>query len=250
MNIDSRKRTTIFAAILAIGAGILAASLPATVHAQLEDRRIDAEAHRVTSAAAVLADIMKRTERTIPRSLLDGAEAVAVFPRQLRIASRRGQGPITRRTARTLRADARGILSVRREGGTWSPPAFLELSGDSVPRDADLVLVVVEPRGLDNMLRHQFTIKGDAAVVPGPLVGGTAVWSAAPQKAEAFAYSRSSRGTLAGISLDGSIVRPDTLANQRYYGELLTSLRAIAQTSGPESVAVWRAELQKHSRVN
>jgi lipid-binding SYLF domain-containing protein len=245
MTRDIRTWTALLVGALMIAVGILGGPPADTVRAQ-EHRRKDAEAQRIRDAAAVFSQIMSVEETAIPRAILERAEAVAIFPRLARVPSRRGQGPNTFRTARLLRASGRGILSVRGERGTWSAPAFLSLSGGSFP-EADLVLVIVNRRGLENVLRYEFKIDADAAVAPGPVGRDAQASTDIQQRAEILSYSRS-RGVFEGIALAGSTLQQDTLANQRFYGKSLSTTHAIAQASGPEPVAAWRAELEKYAR--
>ena len=142
----------------------------------------------------------------------------------------------------------RGIFSVRSEKGTWSPPAFLTLAGGTPPEDADLVLVVVNRTGLDNLTRHEFHIGGNPIVAPGPVGNDTQGWTDLQRNADILSYSRS-RGRLTGISLAGSVVQGDTIAHQRFYGKPLTTAAAVAQTSpAREPVPAWHAALEKHTQ--
>ncbi len=230
-------------ATLMVVAGI--AGGPGSDALRAQNRRIDSDAKRTSDATIAFSEIMSAAQLSIAPAVLENAKGIAVFPGQPPMPRRRGQGPNTLRTTRLLDIRGRGILSVRGEGGNWSAPAFLELKGGSFPQDADLVLVIVHQRGLENVMRFEFEIDEEAAVAPGPLAGDLQPWTFVQQHADIFSYSRS-RGVLSGVSLDGSAVQPDTPANQRFYGKFLTTSAAVAQTSGPEPVAAWRAALEKH----
>jgi lipid-binding SYLF domain-containing protein len=211
-----------------------------------QERRVDPDVQRINDAIEVFSNIVSLKDKTIPRAVLEKAEGMVVFPQLPRIPSRRGQGPNTRRIERMRQVSGRGIVSARQESGTWSPPGFITLTGGSIPYDADLVLVIMNRRGLDNVMRHEFAIGADAAVVPGPVGTEGSAWTEEQQRADIFSYSQY-RGAVAGIPLVGTTVEQDMIANQRFYGKKLTTARAIAQTEGPEPVAAWRKVLQQHA---
>jgi lipid-binding SYLF domain-containing protein len=231
--------------LAARAAGALAIAINIAAHptAQAPDRRQDAEAQRITAATAIVSEVTA-TDKGIPRAVLDKAEGIVVFPAMPRVTERRGVGPNTRRSARLLRVDGRGVLSVRGDGGTWSPPAFVNITSDSVPERTDLVLVIANRRTLENLMRADFPIDQNTAIAPGPTSGDAQAWTDAQRRAEIFSYSRAG-GALQGLALTGGRVQGDTLAHQRFYGKSLTTAAAVAQTSGPPSIAPWRQMLQK-----
>lgn len=231
-----------------LGAAAIAAAVfvgPASGDLRAQNRRIDAEAKRASDAAAAFAEIVSSAQPSIPAAILEKAEGIAVFPEQPRITRRRGQGPNTLRTARMLDVRGRGILSVRGDAGKWSAPAFLQLAGGSFPIDGDVVLVMMTRSGVESVMRHRFEVD-EAAVAPGPLAGNAQAQTEAQQRAEIFAYSRS-RGSLTGISLNGTTVQPDVHANQRFYGRVLTTSTAVTQATAPDAVVAWRTALEKHT---
>jgi len=242
MTIEIRKCAAVLGTLI-LAVGVIAGPAAETAGAQV-NRRIDADAKRTGDATAAFSAIMAL--EALPRAVVDRAEGIAVFPLQPRLPRRRGQGPNTLRTARLLDIQGRGILSARAENGNWSPPAFLALAGGSIPDDADLLLVAVSRRGLENMMRFEYKIDADAAVAPGPLAGDASAWTELQQRAEIFSYARSREG-LAGVSIAGSAVQTDTSANERFYGKPLTTALAIAQAAGREPTPAWRAALEKHA---
>jgi lipid-binding SYLF domain-containing protein len=199
----------------------------------------------VREAATVLDEIMAAPDKSVPRSVLDNAEAIAVFPSTLEaglfVGGQRG----------------RGVMSVRdRERGEWSPPAFLTLTGGSIGlqiggQAVDVVLVVMNRRGLENLLQNQFKIGGEASATAGP-VGRDAEASTDIQlRAQILSYSRS-RGLFAGISLNGSAIRQDQDGNEVFYGQRLRTRDIVldgraTSPQAPDSLAVWRATLDKHA---
>jgi lipid-binding SYLF domain-containing protein len=206
------------------------------------------EAERVRKAAKVFDEVMGAPDKAIPNAVLQKAEAIAVFPETIKAGL--GIGAVR----------GKGILSARnRQDGTWSNPAFLTLTGGSFgaqigAQEMDLVLVVMNKAGLDNLLRNEFKIGGEASVAAGP-VGRAAEASTDIQlKAEILSYSRA-RGLFAGVSLSGSAIREDEDANQRFYGrplpnrELVLATPAAVGTTGADStaaVAVWQQTLVRY----
>lgn len=214
---------------------LLALTLPGSVIAQ------SAEADRVREAATVFGEIMTAPDKGIPQSVLDKAEAIAVFPGTLKggfvLAAHRGKG----------------IMSVRdRKRGTWSAPAFLSLTGGSIGaqiggQSIDLVLVVMQPRGVQNLVSNQFEIGADAAVAAGPVGREAAAGTDIQMRAEILSYSRT-RGLFAGVSLKGSSIRADVDANKDFYGKPYQTREIVFDRQGgaPEPVAVWRSTLAKY----
>lgn len=222
--------------LLTLGSVLVA--LPTTVWAQSKD------ADRIRAATTVLHEIMAAPDRAIPRSVLEQAEGVAVFPSTFKagllIGGQRG----------------RGIISVRdRSHGQWSTPAFLTLTGGSIGaqiggQSVDVVLIVINRRGLENLLQTQFKIGGEASATAGP-VGRDAEASTDLQfRAEILSYSRS-RGLFLGISLKGSTVRQDQDSNEGFYGSRLRTRDIVLDGKAttphsPNDVAQWRATLDKY----
>ena len=238
-----RKETSLISALV-MATGIIGLVLADTVEAQ--DRRRDADVERINDATNVLGQIASMQDQGIPRAVLEKAEGIIIFPRPLDIPRRRGQGPNTLRTARQLDIRSRGIFSARDEKGAWSAPAFLTLAGGMPPEDADLVLVVVNRSGLDNVTRFQFDIGATPIVAAGPVGNDTKAWTDVQRSADILTYSLS-RGRLTSTSLSGSVVQGDTAAHQRFYGKPFTTAAAIAQANNREPVPTWHAALEKHT---
>ena len=202
------------------------------------------EADRIRESTTVLNEIMAAPDRAIPRSVLERAEGIAVFPSTLKagllIGGQRG----------------RGIISVRdRSHGHWSIPAFLTLTGGSIGAQiggqaVDVVLIVMNRRGLENLLQTQFKIGGEASVTAGPVGRDAEASTDIRLRAQILSYSRS-RGLFAGISLKGSAVRQDQDSNEAFYGsrfrtgDIVLDGKATAPHS-PNDVAQWQATLAKY----
>jgi len=226
-------RLTTYLLTLALTAALVAAS-----GAQTDDQN---EAKRVAEATTVFTEIMGAADHAIPSSILGKAEGVAVFPSTIKaglvVGGQRG----------------RGILSVRGESGTWSAPAFLTLTGGSIglqigAESADLILVITNRRGLENLVRNQFKVGADAGVAAGPVGREAQAATDIQMRAQILSYSRA-RGLFAGVTINGSTIRQDKDANQRFYGKPYESKQIVFERLGgaPEPVAAWRAILVKYA---
>jgi lipid-binding SYLF domain-containing protein len=221
-------------------AAIVAAVLLAAGTAAQEPKAAG-EAKRIADATVVLTEIMDAADSAIPGSILGKAEGLAVFPGTIRggfiVGGMRG----------------RGVLSVRSEAGTWSAPAFLTMTGGSIGlqiggQATDVVLVIMQRRGLENLLHNQFKIGADAGVAAGP-VGRDAQASTDIQlRAQILSYSRA-RGLFAGVTINGSTIRQDRDANERFYGRPFETKQIVLERLGgaPEPVAAWRQALAKYA---
>ncbi len=201
------------------------------------------EATTVSNAATVLDEIMGAPDKAIPEAILEKVEAIAVFPGVLRAAfifgGQRG----------------RGVISVRnRANNTWSAPAFLTITGGSWGaqiggQSIDLVLVIINRKGVDNLLKNQFKIGGEASAAAGPVGRSAEASTDVLMRAQILSYSRS-RGLFAGIAVNGSSVRADVDANQRMYGTRLNSHDIALDRRGgsPSAISAWRETLRKYFR--
>jgi len=192
-----------------LGSAALAGAVLVVVPPVLADLK---EAKRLDACRDVIHEVMGVKEQ-IPRDLLEKAECVAVLPGVKKVAIGVG-GRV-----------GYGAVSCRGEGGRgpWGPPLMIGLKGGSVGfqiggQEADLVLLIMNPKGIDYLLRNNFTLGADASVAAGP-VGRTAEAATdAQMRAEILSYSRS-RGIFAGLSLEGAVLKPDEKANYGVYGE-------------------------------
>jgi SH3 domain-containing YSC84-like protein 1 len=224
-------------------AALAVAFVVAAARAQ-ESPEADVAKQGLADATAVFSAIAGSSERTIPRAVLEKAEAIAVFPYAAPQPRRRGQGPNTRRLAAALGIRARGVLSVRREKGDWSAPAFVTIAGGPSPA-ADIVLVAVSRQGVDDLLATHFPL-ASARVQAATLGSPTASADVGPQSA-LLVYPRP-RGSAPVPKLAASAVQPDEALSHRFYGKTLTSAQAVALPDVPAAAAAWRAALEKHTR--
>lgn len=167
------------------------------------------ETDRVIEAARVLEEVLAAPDKGVPEAIIEKAQAVVVVPSTVKgallIGAQRGKG----------------VMSVKSAAG-WSAPAFVTLTGGSVGlqiggQATDIVLVVVNERGIENLAQNTFKIGGDASVAAGPVGREATASTDYKMQAHILSYSRS-RGLFAGVSLAGSTIRADRNANEKIYG--------------------------------
>lgn len=163
---------------------------------------------RVDKASDVINEVMKVAEKSIPRDLLQKAKAIVVFPGALKAAF-------------IIGAQGGNGVAIRRTDKGWSAPAFLNMAGGSFGaqiggQKTDYVLLVMNDKGLSNLLQDKFEIGGEGSVSAGP-VGRTAAASTnVTLDAEILSYSRS-KGLFAGIALKGVVISQDEDMNRAVY---------------------------------
>jgi lipid-binding SYLF domain-containing protein len=164
---------------------------------------------RVDAAKDVLNQIMSAQDRTIPMNILKSATCVAVVPGMIKGAfvfgAQYGQGVVTCRT-----------------GHGWSAPVFIRMAGGSFGfqiggQSTDLILVAVNDRGFQDLLKNKFKIGGDASAAAGPVGRAGQASTDWKMNAELLSYSRN-KGLFAGIDLDGTSVTQNTEDTEVYYG--------------------------------
>ena len=204
------------------------------------------EADRIWDSSQALQAIMQADDSGVPRSVMSDVDAIAIFPSTVRggfiFGGHRGRGIISARDVRT---------------GEWSLPAFLTITGASFGlqiggQATDIMLLIMNRRGLDRFLGNQFKIGADASVAAGPVGRSAAAATDLLLTAEILSYSRS-RGLFAGVSLEGSTVRADRDANERYYDypyetrDIILERQPSAPT-GEVALEGWFEMLAQHAR--
>jgi lipid-binding SYLF domain-containing protein len=217
---------------------VLALAASHIVIAQTSD-----EAKRIADASIVLEEIMAAGDKAVPRSIMESAEGIAVFPSLIKgglvVGGQRG----------------RGVLSVRdQKNRGWSSPAFLTITGGSIgaqfgAQAIDLVLVINNQRGLEQLVKNQFKIGADAAVTAGPVGRDASASTDIQLRAQILSYSRA-RGLFAGVTLNGSTIRQDRDANERFYGMGYRTGQIVFDGLGgsPDPVAQWKGALTKYAK--
>ena len=226
---------------IVLGAGVLWMLSVSPLAAQAD------QADRVRNATVVLDEIMAAPDQAIPASVLEKAEAIAVFPSTIKggfvLTAHRG----------------RGIISVRdRDSKTWSPPAFLTVTGGGIgvqigAQAVDLVLVVMNRRGLENLLQNQFKVGAGGEATAGPVGRSAEASTDLQMRAQILSYSRS-RGLFAGVSLNGAAIRQDRDSNEDYYGEpygtkSIVLDRKAAPPASADEVDAWWGSLAKYAET-
>ena len=194
-------------------------------------------AGRVESAATVLNEIMSTPDKGIPEEILGSAKCVAVVPSLIKGGFVVGG------------AHGRGMATCRLGSG-WSAPAPLTTTGGSIGfqiggQAVDLIMVIMNDRGMNALLTSKFKLGADASVAAGPVgrhAEGSTDWKL---RAEVLTYSRA-RGLFAGISLNGAVIKQDEDATRELYGRMVdfkTILTGSVQT--PQAAEAFVAAVKK-----
>lgn len=204
------------------------------------------EVDRIKDAGTVLKEILNIPD-DIPKDLLDRAECVIVLPSVKKLAIGIGG------------SYGRGVM-VCRTGthftGGWGAPAMYALEGGNIGfqlggQATDFVLLVMNPRGAESLMGSKVKLGADAAAAAGPKGRDTTAATDVAMRAEILSYSRS-RGLFAGVSLEGSTLRPDNGANEKLYGRKLTAKEILREGKAgtPAAARELDAELAKASPRN
>jgi SH3 domain-containing YSC84-like protein 1 len=182
---------------------------------------------RIKDAGKVLTEILNVPD-DIPQDLLDKAACVVVFPSVLKAAfivgASYGRGVMTCRTGPDFNGHWGAPTMMALEGGSFG----LQIGGEAT----DFVLLVMNERGASGILSSKVKLGGDASVAAGPVGRTASAESDVTLRAEILSYSRA-RGAFAGVSLEGSTIRPDNDANRRIYGEKLSAKDIVLRHETP-----------------
>jgi SH3 domain-containing YSC84-like protein 1 len=167
---------------------------------------------RLDQSRDVIHQMMGANDKGIPEEVLQGAKCIAVVPHLLKagfvFGAKHGRGVATCHNAKT---------------GAWSAPAFISITGGSwglqIGAEAiDLVMVVMNEKGMEHLLSNKFQIGGEASAAAGPVGRHAAAGTDWKLDTEILTYSRA-KGAFAGLSLDGSVIKPDDDANKAIYAK-------------------------------
>ncbi len=175
------------------------------------------ESKRIENAGTVMTEILNVPD-DIPQDLLDKAECVIILPSVKKFAIGFGG------------SYGRGVMTCRRGKdftGPWGAPSMMALEGGSFGlqlggQATDFVLLVMNPRGADSILSSKVKLGGDMSAAAGPKGRDAAAATDVTMRAEVLSYSRA-KGLFAGISLEGSTLRPDGEANEKLYGKQINA---------------------------
>ena len=205
-------------------AGVLVAFTPALLFAA---KGSDTD-KRIRESANVFTEIMSAPDKGIPQDILSKAQCIGIVPNLKRAGFVVGA------------KYGKGVLVCRTSSG-WSAPSNIRIEGGGIGlqigvSETDLVFIVMNKSGEDKLMQDKFTFGGDAAAAAGPVGRSAEAQTDAKFHAEILSYSRS-RGLFAGISLDGSTLRPDKDDNQEIYGSTVTQQEILTGKVKPPASA-------------
>ena len=172
----------------------------------------DEAVERLTQAKTVFEEVMATPDKGIPRSLLAKAHCVVIVPSLKKggfvVGAQYGVGVASCRDA-------------QKKG--WTAPSTVRLEGGSVGLqigggETDVIMLVMNQSGADKLMKSKFTIGGEGSAMAGPVGRSASAQTDAYMRAEILSYSRS-RGAFAGVTLNGSSLRPDDGDNKKLYGK-------------------------------
>ena len=217
---------------------VLVASLCGAAWAEGGKRR-QAELERIQAAGRVMDQIMAAPDKGIPSNILSDAECVAIVPSLLKggfiVGGAYGKGVATCRTQKGWSAPA----PLRIEGGSFG----LQIGGEAV----DLVMVIMNERGMRALLSSKFKVGVDASAAAGPVgrhAEGATDWKL---RAQVLTYSRA-RGVFAGISLNGASIRQDKDDTRALYGHMVTFKSILTGVAAaPAGSEPFLSAVEKHT---
>ena len=197
------------------------------------------QVHRMDAAASVLNEIMGTPDKGIPEEILESAKCVAVVPSMLKggfiVGANYGKGVATCRTATG-----------------WSAPAPFRIAGGSVGfqiggEAVDVVMIVMNDKGMRNLLSSKFKLGADASVAAGPVgrhAEGDTDWK---MRAEVLSYSRA-RGVFAGVALNGAAITQDEDETRALYGDKASFEQVLTgKVAPPAGSDTFLATVRKYS---
>jgi lipid-binding SYLF domain-containing protein len=211
----------------ALGAGLLSAQSDAST--------------RLGVATQTFKEVMGTPDKSIPQDLLNKAQCAVIVPGLKKGAFIFGA------------KYGRGFVSCRKKDGVgWSAPGGVRIEGGSFGlqiggSETDVIMLVMNERGMDRLLSTKFTVGGDVSVAAGPVGRSTQAETDAALSAEILTWSRT-RGVFAGVSLSGATLRQDEEWNNELYGRKIANRDII--TSGiaaPKAAEPLLAELNRYS---
>lgn len=197
-------------------------------------------ADRVKSAATILEEIQSAPDTGIPDEIMGSAECVAVVPSMLKggfvFGARYGRGVASCRTAKG-----------------WSDPAFFTIQGGSFGlqiggQAVDLIMLVMNQRGMDNLLNSKFKLGADASVAAGPVGRHAAADTDWKMRAQVLSYSRA-RGVFAGLELNGAVVKVDRESTLEFYGHMQSFSTTLTTVSSPAGALPFLNDLAKWAKI-
>jgi SH3 domain-containing YSC84-like protein 1 len=196
--------------------------------------------HRLRSSAEVLRETLGAPDRGIPRDLLQKAMCVVVVPG-------------LKKAAFVVGGDYGKGYAVCRHAGGWTGPAAIKFSGGSFGpqigvESTDVILLVMDRKGMENLARDKFTVGADASAAAGPVGRTSSADTDASLHAEILSWSRA-HGAFAGASLDGTIVSKDGGEDKRIYGSEVSNKAIImGEVPPPPTAGVLTSVLENYPK--
>lgn len=197
-------------------------------------------ADRVKEAAMTLREIHAVPDKDIPQELWDKAECVIVIPSLKKAAFIIGG------------EYGKGLMSCRRNGA-WGAPIFMEMQKGSWgfqigAESIDLVLLVMNPNGVNKLLNNKVSLGADASVAAGPVGRSAHAATDAQLKSEILSWSRA-QGLFAGIDISGGVLKPDTDDNAQLYGKNVSAENVVlgGKVKAPAATQPFMEALGAHS---
>jgi SH3 domain-containing YSC84-like protein 1 len=196
---------------------------------------------RLDDAASLFSEIMATPDKSIPQSLLDKSSCIVLVP-----GLKKGAFVVGGKYGRGF------ALCRAMSGQGWGPPAAVDIEGGSFGlqvgyASSDVVLLIMNERGMRRLFSSKFTIGGEATAAAGPVGRDVTAQTDALLTAEILSWSRS-RGLFGGVSLDGATLRSDINENQALYGQRWDNKQILSSgVQPPESAAKLLALLNKYS---
>jgi lipid-binding SYLF domain-containing protein len=204
--------------------------------------RADTPQERLADATSILHEVMATPDNSIPQDLLEKAHCIVIVPGMKQAAFVVGG------------KYGRGFAVCRQGRSGWGAPAAVRVEGGSVgfqigASSTDVVMLVMNERGMRRLLQDKFTLGAEASAAAGPVGRSTTAQTDLQLTADILSWSRA-RGLFAGIALQGATLRNDVDENQELYGRRLHS-RDILMTKlrPPASARALDAALNRYSKV-
>src|ERR1700693_4959170 len=183
---------------------------------------------RLQNAGDVLKQIMDAPDKGIPEEVLDGAKCIVVVPHLIKAGFIVGG------------KHGRGVASCRTATG-WSAPAFVSIGGGSAglqigAEGVDLVMLVMNDKGLQHLLSSKFQISGEGSAAAGPVGRHASAGTDWKMNAELLTYSRS-KGAFAGLTLEGAVVEQDVDSTEAIYGKDVPFRKVLLGNVTPPAAA-------------
>jgi len=231
----ARRRRLVGAAIA--GLALVGAS-------QVQAQRVETTPDkRLENALLSFREVMHEPDKGIPRDLLEKARCIVIIPGVKKAAfivgGKYGRGFVSCRRGGTGRFGA--PAAVRIEGGSYG----LQIGGSST----DVFMLIMNESGMKKLLSDKFTIGGEAEAAAGPVGREASARTDLMLHAEILSWSRS-RGLFAGLSLEGSTLRPDDSENEKLYGRKISNQRILeGDLPVPPAARPLIAELNRYSNA-